>query len=341
MSATKLIDRTEPVVVPRAHTTVTTKSRLPWFLRVPILVVLNSGIRSVLWTAAMSFLVPELGRISRVPSDEDFWSLYSPAARLAMNTATIGMDWYFDYDFYDVAALTTLTNAPYAYLLATYFGISYLTVLAHVVIEVFAISVPTYLLRSRSAAHRANVPLRNRFLLNSMQVQFSNALLAVGVYIVILWAGLKTNYLNLFLINYFVIPTLESAHLETPVSLLWKILPVGVAAKEFLLNPSIAAQPLSGTATPTEVVFDPATATLDETIKANILPADKRKKTLFQQTVILNAFLFASTVQRCMTIDGTEIKGAAGYSALWVVANTVLSIWYSWVGDTSADYEPL
>jgi hypothetical protein len=98
MSATKLIDRTEPVVVPRAHTTVTTKSRLPWFLRVPILVVLNSGIRSVLWTAAMSFLVPELGRISRVPSDEDFWSLYSPAARLAMNTATIGMNWYFDYD---------------------------------------------------------------------------------------------------------------------------------------------------------------------------------------------------------------------------------------------------
>jgi len=98
MSATQLIDRTEPVVVPRAHTTVTTKSRLPWFLRVPILVVLNSGIRSMLWTAAMNYLTPELGVVSKEPSDEDFWSLYSPAARLAMNTATIAMNWFFDYD---------------------------------------------------------------------------------------------------------------------------------------------------------------------------------------------------------------------------------------------------
>jgi hypothetical protein len=208
-------------------------------------------------------------------------------------------------------------------------------------IEVLAIAIPTYLLRSRSAAHRSNVPLRNRFLLNSVQVQFSNALLAIGVYIVVLWAGLKTNALNLFLIRYFDIPTLESAHLETPVSLLAKVFVAGVAAKEFLLNPSIAAQPLSGTVTPTEIEFNPATATLDETIKANVLPADRRKKTLVQQTIILNAFLFASTVQRCMTLNGTEIKGAAGYSALWVVANTVLSMWYAWVGDTSADYEPL
>lgn len=242
---------------------------------------------------------------------------------------------------YDVAALTVLTNAPYAYLLTTYYEISTLTVAAHMNIEVLAIAIPTYLLRSRSAAHRANAPLRNRFLLNSMQVQFSNALLAVGVYVVVLWAGLKTNYLNLFLVTYFDIPTLEPAHLETPISLAGKILIAGIAAKEFLLNPSIAAQPLSGTATPVESAFDPARATLDETIKANVLPADRRKKTLVQQTVILNAFLFASTVQRCMTINGTEWKGAAGYSALWVVANTVLSMWYAWVGDTSSDYEPL
>jgi hypothetical protein len=98
MPATKLIDRTEPVVVPRAHTTASVRSRLPWFLRVPILVVLNAGIRSMLWTAALNFLVPELGRISKIPTEEDFWSLYSPAARIAMNAATIGMNWYFDYD---------------------------------------------------------------------------------------------------------------------------------------------------------------------------------------------------------------------------------------------------
>jgi hypothetical protein len=207
-------------------------------------------------------------------------------------------------------------------------------------IEVFAIGIPVWLLRSLSVAHNSNAPLRNRFLLKSMQVQLSNALLAICVYIVTIWGALKLNFLNIFLVTYFNIPTLEAAYAETPLSIAIKVAIAGVAAKEFLLNPSIAAQPLSGTVTPEER-FNPATATLDQTIKANVLPADKRKKTLFQQTVILNTFLFVSTVQRCMTLDGSEAYGAAGYSALWVAANTVLSLWFSWVGDTSSDYEPL
>jgi hypothetical protein len=97
MPATELIERTEPVVVPRAHAT-STRSRLPWFLRVPILLVLNLGIKTMLWSVAGNFLVPELGRISKIPTEEDVWSLYSPAARIAMNAATIAMNWYFNYD---------------------------------------------------------------------------------------------------------------------------------------------------------------------------------------------------------------------------------------------------
>lgn len=239
-----------------------------------------------------------------------------------------------------MAALTVLTNAPYAYLLATYYEISTLTIAALMNIEVLAIAIPTYLLRSRSVRRRPSVPLRNRFLLESVQVQVSNSLLAMGVYIVVLWAGLKTNILNIFLVSHFDVLTLESAHQETPISILGKVFIAGFAAKEFLLNPSIAAQPLSGTASPVEQ-FDPSTATLDQTIKANVLPLEKRKRALVQQTSILNAFLFASTAQRCMTLDGTEISGAAGYAGVWVLANSIIALWYAWVGDTSSDYEPL
>ena len=207
-------------------------------------------------------------------------------------------------------------------------------------IEALSIAIPTYLLRPRSVVHDANASLRNRFLINSVQVQASNALLAMGVYVVVLWAGLKTGLLNLFLVQFFDIPTLEYAHLETPVSIIAKIFTAGVAAKEFLLNPSIAAQPHSGTATPAEV-FDPATATLPQTVKQNLWSFSKRTRTLIQQTSILNAFVFASTVQRCMTLNGTELSGAAGYASVWVLANAVIALWYGWVGDTSADYEPL
>lgn len=209
-------------------------------------------------------------------------------------------------------------------------------------IEVLAIAIPTYLLRSRSIAHRANAPLRNRFLLQSWQVQGTNAMLAISVYVVMLWTcvNIKFGFLSIFLVSHFDIPTLELAHIEDPVSILLKVFIAGVMAKEFLLNPSIAAQSSSGASTPVEQ-FDPATATLDQTIKANVVLKDKRKNTLAQQTLILNAFLMTSTVQRCMTLKGAEVTGAVGYSGIWVAANTVLALWYSWVGDSSVDYEPL
>lgn len=96
MAPTKAIERSEPTVIPRAHAPV--RSRLPVFLRVPILVVLSLGIKSMLWSAALNFLAPELGAISKVPSETDMWSLYSPPARLAMNIATMTMNWYLNYD---------------------------------------------------------------------------------------------------------------------------------------------------------------------------------------------------------------------------------------------------
>lgn len=188
--------------------------------------------------------------------------------------------------------------------------------------------------------HKANAPLRNRFLLNSLQVQLSSSVLALGVYVVVLWAALKTGFLTLFLVRFFDVPTLQWAHLETPISIMGKTFLAAVSAKEFLLNPSIAAQPDSGSVTPAET-FDAASATLPQTVKQNFWRFDKRTRTLIQQTAILNMFVFANTVQRAMTLNGTEFTGAAGYASLWVLANTVIALWYGWVGDTSADYEPL
>lgn len=94
--APKVIDRTEPTVIPRTHTPM--RSRLPPVLRVPILFILNLGISTVLWSLASNFLNPELGAISRVPKEDDLITFYSPLARLAMRLATTWMTWYFNYD---------------------------------------------------------------------------------------------------------------------------------------------------------------------------------------------------------------------------------------------------
>ncbi|KAH9873211.1 hypothetical protein J1614_005609 [Plenodomus biglobosus] len=343
MAPPTVIEREAPAVVTHTHAhTPTRRSRLPSAIRFPMLVVLNMGINALLREYTQNFLAPELGAVSKVPTvhDDDVFSLYSPAARALMRVVTIWMTWYLNYDFVDVAALTVLTQAPYFYLLSTYYEISTLTVAAHLNIEVLSFAIPTYLLRARSVVHKRNAPLRNRYLINSVQVQLSSTFLATGVYVVVLWAGLKTGVLNSFLIRYFDVTTVEYAYLETPVSVAGKIFPVGVAVKEFLLNPSIAAEPPSGAASPTET-FDAAIATLPQTVKHNIWGFDRRTRTLIIQTLILNAFVFGTTLQKGMTLNGTEVVGAVGYAGMWVLANTVVALWFGWIGDTSADYEPL
>ncbi|KAF1935437.1 hypothetical protein EJ02DRAFT_127831 [Clathrospora elynae] len=337
MAPPTLIERDTPQTIPHAPM----RRRLHPVARVAILVILNLTINVACWELASVFLDHELGAITRMPSYAGFTSLYSPDARIAMRCLTIGMAWYLQYDAYDVSALSVLTHAPQAYLISTFYGISSVTAAAALCIEMLSFGLPTLLLRSRSAVHKPSVPLRNRFLLNSSQVQLSNALLATAVYVLVLWAGLKSETLNVFLVTHFDIPTMEAAHLENPVSIGVKVFVAGIAAKAFLLNPSFAAQPLtSGAATPTED-FDPTSATLPMTLEHNFYRFDQRTRTLIQQTTIVNAFLFAGTVQRCMTLKGTEIMGAAGYASMWVAANTIIALWYFWVGDTSPEYEPL
>lgn len=240
----------------------------------------------------------------------------------------------------DVTALTVLMQVPYVYLLNTYYGISLFTMGAFVNIEVISMALPTFLLRAPSPAHRSNVSLRNRFLLNSIQVQISNAALALAVYWVLLYANLKTDFLNVFLVRYFEVRTLDAAHSEDAASIVGKTFIAAFAAREFLLNPSIAAEPASGSDTPIEP-FNAATATLPQTIKHNFWRFDRRVRCLIQQTAILNMFVFLNTVQRVLTLVGTEFTGAAGYAMIWVLANSTIAAWYSWSGDTSMEYEPM
>jgi hypothetical protein len=235
----------------------------------------------------------------------------------------------------DASALTVLTNAPYAYLLSTFYDISPFTVAAYTGVQVAAIAIPTLLLRPTSKIHNKNAALPNRFLLDSFQVQTTTALLAIGVYTTVIWISIKTSALNLFLVSHFDLPTLEGAHAETPVSIFVKLMTVGLAAKTFLLNPSIGAQTASGSATPVEP-FDPATATLPATLKHNFWFFSKRTRTLITQTAVLSAFLFANTLQKSLTLRESDAVGAAGYAGVWLLATWVTAGWWAWIGDTQS-----
>lgn len=231
--------------------------------------------------------------------------------------------------------MTALTNVPFAYLITTYYTITPATAAMLIVNEIAAIAIPTYLLRPRSAVNNYKVPVRNRYLLQSSQVQISNTLLAIGVYVVVLYSVITTGKLNEFLVSHFNIPTLEIVHAETPVVMGAKLLLAGYATRSFLLNPSIGAASASGNVTPVEP-FDPATADLPQTVKHNFWSFSRRTRTLIKQTVVASVFILANTTQRTLSLEGTDTIGAVGFSGVWVLAVVICGGWYVWVGDAES-----
>lgn len=90
-----VIERDEPTVIPARGPR---RSRLPAPLRVPILIVLNLGIKVLLWQTVANFLPPELGFVSKAPTDLNTYSLYSPLARLVTRILTVYATWALGYD---------------------------------------------------------------------------------------------------------------------------------------------------------------------------------------------------------------------------------------------------
>ncbi|KAF2655109.1 hypothetical protein K491DRAFT_436597 [Lophiostoma macrostomum CBS 122681] len=330
MASYVLADREPPVVVTNGATIHHRASRLPKKSRFILLVTLTSIIRATLWEFTGNLLGREFGSITQSRNDP----LYVVVALWAFRAGLLYSTWVARYDYIDVGALTVLANLPYAYLAFTYYAISNKTVAAHIAIEVIAIAAPTYLLRGPAPYHRDRAPVRNRFLLESSQVQGWTIVLAIAAYVVSVFVAQKTSVLNTFLLSHFDdIPTLQNAHDETFLSLSTKLFVAGWAAHAFLFNPSIGAQRAFGEVTPIEE-FDPATATLPATLKNNFWYFSKRTRTLLQQTVFAVAFTMADSVLRIRNIKDTDLVGAVGYTGFWASITVVVAAWYAWVGDT-------
>ncbi|KAF1958501.1 hypothetical protein CC80DRAFT_491052 [Byssothecium circinans] len=339
MAPPAVIERGSPTVIPNKSAPPLRASRLPSRVRLLILCLLNLGLHSALLTFTNNFLGNEMGAISRQPDasrEEDLPAvLIKLAPSIGYKLAIVWLGWKLNYDFFDISALTALTNVPFAYLLTTYYNITPLTAAMLVINEIAAIAIPTYLLRPRSAVNNNKVPVRNRYLLQSTQVQTTSTLLAIGVYVTVLYSGITTGKLTEFLITHSNIPTLEPVHAEGPVNVIIKVLLAGFATKSFLLNPSIGATPASGDASPVEP-FDPATADLPQTVKHNFWNFSRRTRTLIKQTVVASIFILVNTTRRTLSLKDTDTTGAVGYSSVWVLATIICGGWYVWVGDAES-----
>ena len=107
-------------------------SKLPAFLRFPLLVLLSLTISTLLYSFVAEYTEGDLARVSRsldqwhevgvlvgwrtfVGLDIQFWALANEECRFEL-----GLGWFGDYDGYDLAALSLLSHGPPVSLLSVY-----------------------------------------------------------------------------------------------------------------------------------------------------------------------------------------------------------------------------
>lgn len=201
----------------------------------------------------------------------------------------------------------------------TFYNIRPTTVLSSLIIDSITTYVPFKLLRPLSPAHAASAKygsVPNKDIVTDFSVQAYTTLLAAAVYSVTLYAA-YASYLPVYLVTYFEnIPSVAAAHAATPITLLPLTLALGLAARSFIFTPAAAIS--STKAEP----LDTVEGSLRETFWYNVWGYSERRKVVITRTVAVMLVSGVNTfVHTFVTLEGVEITGAAGYSAVWVLAS--------------------
>lgn len=235
----------------------------------------------------------------------------------------------------DFAAFTFLSTVPYYYFLATFYVIRPTTVITGLAIDTLVAYIPFYTFKVSSSIHSIKTPkgvAANRSVINDFGVQAATSLFAAGIYAVVVLLS-YTTWLPIHLVLHFEgIRDISLAHNSNFPYLIASFLPIGFAAKVFLFTPAEAAKPDDYDKKIAK--FNPENATLRETLIYNLFGYSHRTRTLMRRTATLAVIGGLHTWLRTyITVEGSEILGAAGWSSVWSTAAVVTGLMFVWVGD--------
>ncbi|RDW83389.1 hypothetical protein BP5796_04880 [Coleophoma crateriformis] len=306
-------------------------SKLPEPLRFPLLVTLSLTLSSLLYSFSAQFLNTE-GDLAAVSRRLDQW--WEVGALLGWRACELSLAWWGGYDGYDLAALSALSHGPPLYLLGTFYGVSNTTILSSLLIDAITAALPLHLLRPLSPAHASTSPLpaEEKDIISSISIQILTTLLGAVIYSTTLY-GAYASFLPTSLVTYFEgIPTIVPAHTAKPETLFPTMLVMGVAARTFIFTPAAATLPSLADAKAR--AFNPATATLWETIVYNVWGFRARTKTIIKRTAaLILASGIHTFVQTAVTLKGVEPIGALAYSSVWAAAALFTGVAFGFVGD--------
>ncbi|KAI9795185.1 MAG: hypothetical protein M1816_000207 [Peltula sp. TS41687] len=318
-------------VVTHANGLPSRPSKIPGPLRFPTLVTLSLVLSSALYSIAARYLfIGDLGSVSRRLTE--WWEV---GGLVGWKAVELGIGWWSDYDGVDLASLTLLSHLPPLYLLHKFYDIHPTTVMISLAIDMITNYLPFRLLRPLLPAHEPTshaVSVPNRRILTDLPVTILTSLLAAAIYGVVLYSS-YASWLSVHLVSYFDgLKDISAAHSPAFPFLVLSLIPVGYAAREFLFTPFTGS-----TSDPRDALapaFDPATATLGETLRYNLWGYSKRSKSIITRTVTLMLVTGLNTwLHTFVTIEGAENYGALGWSAIWVVSSAITGLAFWWVAD--------
>ncbi|GJC86466.1 hypothetical protein ColLi_09304 [Colletotrichum liriopes] len=346
LEATQISERDRDHQHPRRQ-----RSHLPTALQFPLVTVLSFSISSLCYSFLSEWSRGELAGISK---SLDTWGEVATLAgwrigrtgtprRRSVSVLTIpvsdrfelALGWFGNFDSYDLAALNLLAHGPPVYLIATFYNISTATAVSALGIEMLSTFVPFQLLRPLSGAHAGAKNVANREIITDIPIQIYTTILAAAIYSLTLFSAYKT-YLPTTLVLYFEgLPSLAPAYTTNFLATLPVTIAFGIAARSFIFTPFVAT---GETAEDDKLAeFDPATATLGETLAWNVWGYTTREKVVILRTAVAMLVTGVNTyLQTFMTINGVESYGASLYAGAWVGAAFLTGVGLGFVGGGDA-----
>ncbi|GKT80927.1 hypothetical protein ColTof4_13350 [Colletotrichum tofieldiae] len=346
LEATQISERDRDHQHPRRQ-----RSHLPTALQFPLVTVLSFSISSLCYSFLSEWSRGELAGISK---SLDTWGEVATLAgwrigrtgtprRRSVSMLTIpvsdrfelALGWFGNFDSYDLAALNLLAHGPPVYLIATFYNISTATAVSALGIEMLSTFVPFQLLRPLSGAHAGAKNVANREIITDIPIQIYTTILAAAIYSLTLFSAYKT-YLPTTLVLYFEgLPSLAPAYTTNFLATLPVTIAFGIAARSFIFTPFVAT---GETAEDDKLAeFDPATATLGETLAWNVWGYTTREKVVILRTAVAMLVTGVNTyLQTFMTINGVESYGASLYAGAWVGAAFLTGVGLGFVGGGDA-----
>ncbi|TDZ24251.1 hypothetical protein Cob_v003034 [Colletotrichum orbiculare MAFF 240422] len=306
------------------------RSHLPTVLQFPLVTVLSFCISSLCYSLLSEWSRGELAGISK---SLDTW--VEVAVLAGWRVFELALGWFGNFDSYDLAALNLLAHGPPVYLIATFYNISPATAISALGIEMLSTFVPFQLLRPLSGAHAGAKNVANREILSDVPLTIFTTVLAAGIYSFTLVGAFKL-YLPKTLVLFFEgLPNLAPAYTANFLTTLPVTLAFGAAARTLIFTPFVATGKTADDGKLDE--FDPATATLGETLAWNFWGYTTRAKVVILRTFVAMVLTGVNTyLQTYMTVGGVESQGAATYAATWVVAAFLTGIGLGAVGGSDA-----